>query len=174
VDRLHKRNFILLHYESTAGRVRGAEGWIERRFRKEACLIRYSLCCITIFLQNNPPTWHLDPLTPCAMLRQMFRPSLRPLSRSFPPRKQLPTRGLHHTHSSKHRHDPHSTSHICCRRVCIPIQTSPALLQLGPSSQSKRHSPYILSYSFHSSTRVQSVHLTLIGLFSTLKVCPQL
>src|SRR5260221_3259554 len=122
------------------GRVRGgAEGGLkggsERGLSDKIFAVLYYTR--SFYKTTNPPTWHLDPSTPCAMLRQMLRPSLRPLSRSFPPRTQLATRGLHHTHSSKHRHNSHSTSHICCRRVCIPIQTSPALLQLGPSYQSK-------------------------------------
>lgn len=105
------------------------------------------------------------------MLRQMFRPSLRPVSRSFPSRTQLPTRAFHHSHSSKRHHNPRSSSHKCCR--CIPIQTSSALLQIGPSFPSKhRPASYVpsSSHTFHSSRRVQGGPVVFIGLLSALKV----
>jgi hypothetical protein len=117
------------------------------------------------------------PHTPCAMLRQMsLRSSLRPVSRSFPSRTQVTKRAFHHTHSSKHHHNPRSSSHKCCR--CIPIQTSSALLQIGPSFPSKRYpTSYVpsSSHTFHSSRRVQGLPAVgFIGLFSALKVRPQL
>jgi hypothetical protein len=182
VDSLHKRNLILLHYQAArlySARPRvssGADGTVP-----SACLIRYFLCCeecinLVSVNKTNCQLGTFYPHTPCAMLRQMLlRPSLRPVSRSFPPRTQLPTRAFHHhTHSSKHHRNPRS-SYKCCRR--IPIQTSSALLQIGPSFQSKRHpTSYIPSSSntFHSSRRVQGSPIAFIGLFSALKVRPQL
>ena len=109
------------------------------------------------------------------MLRPIFRPSLRPASRSLPSRTQLATRAFHHTHSSKRHHDPRSSSYKCCR--AIPIQTSSALLQIGPSFKSKRHPSsyyYVPSsyHTFHSSRRVQGLPIAFIGLLSALKVRP--
>lgn len=128
--------------------------------------------------QDKLPTWHLDPHTPCAMLRQMLRPSsLRPVSsRSLlPSRTRLATtRAFHHTHSSEHHHhNPRSSSYKCCR--CIPIQTSSALLQIGPSFQATKRHPtsYIVpssSRNFHSSRRAQGAPFVFIGLLSALKV----
>jgi len=152
----------------------GADGTVPN-----ACLIRYSPCCEeNINVLTCPLTKQTAklapfiPHTPCAMLRQMFlRPSLRPVSRSFPSRTQPATRAFHRTHSSKHHHNPRSSSHRCCRH--IPIQTSSALLQIGPSFQSKRHpTSYVpsLSNTFHSSRRVQGGPMVFIGLFSALKV----
>lgn len=115
------------------------------------------------------------------MFRQMLRPSLRLVSRSSesPSRTQLATRAYHHSHwhtgSSKHHHNPRSSSHKCCRH--IPIQTSSALLQIGPSFPSKRRPiSYIPSslHTFHSSRRVEGLPIAFIGLFSALKVRPQL
>jgi hypothetical protein len=112
------------------------------------------------------------PPTPCTMFRQMLlRPSLRPVSRSFPYPTQLAKRAFHHKHSSKHHHNPRSSSHKCCRH--IPIQSSSALLQIGPSF--KRHpTSYVpsSSHTFHSTRSVQGSPLALIGLFSALKVRP--
>jgi len=142
-----------------------------------ACLIRYSLSSqesinVASVNKTNCQVGTFYPLTPCAMLRQMLlRPSLRPVSRSFTSRTQTTTRAFHHTHSSKHHRNPRSSSHRCCRH--IPIQTSSALLQIGPSFQSKRHpTSYVgsLSNSFHSSRRVQGSPMVFIGLFSALKV----
>lgn len=104
------------------------------------------------------------------MFRQMLRPSLSPVLRSSSSRAQPATRALH-THSSKRR--PHSTSFKCCRRLHIPIQTSPVLLQLGPSFPSSRHPSYApSSRPFHSSGRVEGSPVVFIGLFSALKVRP--
>lgn len=183
VDSLHKRNLIILHYEAARlyclqrPRVRsGAEGTVP-----SACLIRYIPSCeesinVVSVNKTNCQLGIFYPHTPCAMFRQMLlRPSLRPVSRSFPSRTQPTTRAFHHTHSSKHRHNPRSSSHKCCRR--IPIQTSSALLQIGPSFQSKRNpTSYVPSsfHSFHSSQRVQGSPFVFIGLFSALKVRPQL
>lgn len=117
----------------------------------------------SIIPQNKQPSWLFYPFTPCAMFRQMFRPALRPVLRSSPPRTQNATRAIHtHTHSSK-RH-PRSPTHRCCR---VPIQSSSVLLQLGPLFPNPSYAPSS-SRPFHSSRRVQGIYL--IGMLSALKV----
>jgi len=153
-----------------------SQGRNEKRIRRkgqavpEACLIR---CCeqpqrgfpLLNHSTRQTAIWALLPLTPCPMFRQLFRPSLSPLSRTSASRTQRTTRALH-THSKRH---PRSSSHKCCRRLHIPIQTSPVLLQLGPSFPSSRHPSYVPSNRpFHSSRRVEGLPVV-IGLFSALK-----
>ncbi|KAH9972865.1 hypothetical protein BGW80DRAFT_1437521 [Lactifluus volemus] len=100
------------------------------------------------------------------MLRQLVRPSIRPLLRSRSARTQPIVRTCH-THS--YQRPPRSSSSRCIG-ARIPIQSSSALLQQGPCSgcQSGRHPSYTHSRSFHHTPRVQGSPL-LIGLLATLK-----
>ena len=104
------------------------------------------------------------------MFRQLLRPSLRSVSRSSSSRPQHAARA-YHKHFYTGRRPPRPSPYKIC--LYVPIQTCPALLQLGQSCHSTSCKPsYFSSHSFHTTRRVQGPFVPFISILAALKVRP--